>query len=301
MVNADVFTPECLLVPALLTFDGSRAKCGWGNNAGVPLGIQAPANGPWAMRTDFVGNSNDSYWLNNPRALLTGPAPYGFSPLYGKTRVEQKLRSRLGFVQLEEMLAAKPKLAVGDVQALMYPNRVHAAELILPEFLPACLAAGDAALTPACQVLAAWDKRADADSRGAVLFREFWNVASTVNAKWAVPLDPADPVHTPRGLAPAAIPAMILALRAATLKMQNYGFALDARFGDVQGRHQGRDAHTLARRHWRSGRRVQLPAHESDGARWLHGCRLRHQLRPDGHLRRRRPHRAGHPGVRSVG
>ncbi|MFL6710402.1 MAG: penicillin acylase family protein, partial [Massilia sp.] len=227
-VNADMFASDCLLVPALLTFDGARAKCGWGS------GIQSPASGPWAMRTDYVGNSNDSYWLNNPRALLTGPAPYGFSPLYGKTGVEQKLRSRLGFVQLEEMLTRKPKLAVEDVQALMYANRVHAAELILPEFLPACFAASDAALTPACQVLAAWDRRADLDSRGAVLFREFWNVASTLSARWAVALDPADPVHTPRGLAPAAAPGMLSALRAAVLKMQHHGFAPDARLRDVQ-------------------------------------------------------------------
>lgn len=234
LVNADMFASDCLLIPALLTFDGARSKCSGGSDPGVPAGIQPPARGPWTMRTDYVGNSNDSYWLNNPRALLTGPAPYGYFPLYGKTRVEQKLRSRLGFVQLGEMLASKEKLAVEDVQTLMYSNRVHAAELILPDFLPACFAANDSTLTSACQVLAAWDRRADVDSRGAVLFREFWNLASTLSAKWAVPLDPADPVHTPRGVSAGVMPGMLDALRSSVVKMRNYGFALDARLGDVQ-------------------------------------------------------------------
>lgn len=234
LVNGDMFASDCLLIPALLTFDGARSKCAWGNDPTAPAGIQPPAKGPWVMRSDYVGNSNDSYWLNNPRALLTGPAPYGFSPLYGRTRVEQRLRSRLGFVQLEEALAKKPRLAVDDVQQLMFSNRVHAAELVLPELLPACFGAGDAALTAACQVLSAWDRRAELDSRGTVLFREFWNVASGIPAKWAVPLDPADPVHTPRGIAPAAMPQMLIALKGAVLTMQKHGFALDARFGDVQ-------------------------------------------------------------------
>ncbi len=234
LVNADLFASDCLLIPALLTFDGARSRCGWGSDARVPAGIQAPASAPWAMRTDFVGNSNDSYWLNNPRALLKGPAPFGFSPLYGRTGVEQKLRSRIGFIQLEEALLSKPKLRVDDVQALLYANRVYAAELVLPEFLPHCLNSGEPSLIRACEVLSTWDRRADVDSRGAVLFREFWNAASMQPDKWAVPLDPLDPVHTPRGLAQSALPGLLSTLRAAVQKMQGLGVPLDAKLGDVQ-------------------------------------------------------------------
>ena len=233
-VGADKFATDCLVAPMLLMFDGSRSACGWGQDSGAPAGIYAPANGPWMIRTDYVGNSNDSYWLTNPRALLKGPAPFGFSPLYGATGVEQKLRTRIGFRQLEEMLAQRKKLQPGDVQELMFANRVYAAELVLPELLPLCTAAADSALTPACNVLAAWDRRANLDSRGAVLFREFWNLAVAIPGKWALPLNPADPVNTPAGLAPAAAPAMLAALKTAAQKLQALNVPLDGRLGDYQ-------------------------------------------------------------------
>ncbi|WP_426197721.1 penicillin acylase family protein [Massilia sp. DWR3-1-1] len=233
-VDGSLFASDCMLIPGLLTLDGARGRCALGQDGGAPPGIIAPANGPWLMRSDYVGNSNDSYWLSNPHALLTGPAPYGFSPLYGRTGVAQMLRTRVGFLQVEERIAERRPFVIEDVQALMFANRVHAAELILPEFLPSCFGAADPALTPACQALAAWDRRANLDSRGALLFREFWNGASTTPGLWAIPLDPADPVRTPRGLAPAEAPAMLAALRTAVARLQALGIALDSRLGDYQ-------------------------------------------------------------------
>ena len=233
-MNADKFVNGCLLLQAALLFDGSRSSCGWGQDAGAPPGIYAPAKAPWMMRTDYVGNSNDSYWLTNPKALLTGPAPLGFSPLYGRTGVEQTLRTRIGFRQMEDLLAQRSKLTLADMQALAFSNRVYAAELVLPELLTACAALSNELSRQACNVLQAWDRRANVDSRGAVLFREFWSVASSIPNKWANPFNPADPVNTPNGVAPAAMPAMLAALRDAAVKLQSLGIPLDARLGDVQ-------------------------------------------------------------------
>jgi acyl-homoserine-lactone acylase len=233
-VATDKFASNCLLVPQLLTFDGSRAACGWGSDTGVPDGIFAPVNGPWMIRSDYVGNSNDSYWLTNARALMTGPAPLGFSPLYGKTGVEQKLRTRVGFRQLEDELLQRKHLKPDDLQRLAFANRVHAAELVLPQLLPMCESNGDSAIRAACKALASWDRRAELDSRGAVLFREFWNVASAIPGKWATPFNPADPVNTPAGVSTAAAPAMMAALKQAAVKLQRLGIALDARLGDYQ-------------------------------------------------------------------
>ncbi|QOY96832.1 acylase [Massilia sp. UMI-21] len=233
-MNTDKFINGCLLLEAALLFDGSRSSCGLGQDQGAPQGIYGPNNAPWMMRTDYVGNSNDSYWLTNPKALLTGPAPFGYSPLYGSVGVEQSLRTRLGFRQLEELLAQKRTLALADMQALAFSNRVHAAELVLPELLTACAGASDALVRQACTTLQAWDRRADVDSRGAVLFREFWSIASAIPDKWATPFDPADPVHTPQGVAPAAMPAMVAALRSAADKLQSLGVPFDGRLGDYQ-------------------------------------------------------------------
>ncbi|MBD8533314.1 penicillin acylase family protein [Massilia sp. CFBP 13647] len=227
------FGNGCLLLQAALLFDGARSSCAWGQDANAPAGIYSPVNAPWAIRTDYVGNSNDSYWLNNPRALLAGPAPFGYSPLYGRVGVEQSLRTRIGFRQFEELIQVK-KIGLPDMQALAFANRLYAAELVLPELLQACTISGDLVLRQACTALAAWDRRVNVDSRGALLFREFWNTAAAIPNKWAVQFNPADPVNTPYGVAPAAMPAMLAALKSAALKLQGLGIAFDARLGDYQ-------------------------------------------------------------------
>jgi acyl-homoserine-lactone acylase len=234
-VGADKFASNCLLLPALVLFDGARTACAWGQDAGAPPGIYSPANAPWTMRTDYVANSNDSYWLNNASKLLTGPAPLGFSPLYGAVGTEQRLRSRIGFIQLQEAIVQHQRLQLADLQALMFADRIYAAELVLPDVLSACGRSSDTTLVQACAVLAAWDRRVNVDSRGAVLFREFWNSASALPNKWAIPLNPADPVHTPAGVAAAAMPAMLAAVKNAALKLQGFGIPLDGRLGDYQG------------------------------------------------------------------
>jgi acyl-homoserine-lactone acylase len=166
--------------------------------------------------------------------LLTGPAPFGFSPLYGRVGVEQSLRTRIGFKQFEELVAERKKVGLADLQALAFANRVYAAELVLPDLLPACSAGSDQVLLQACAALGAWDRKVNIDSRGAVLFREFWNAAASIPNKWATPFNPADPVNTPYTVAPAAMPAMLAALKTAALKLQSLGIPLDGKLGDYQ-------------------------------------------------------------------
>lgn len=145
------------------------------------------------LRTDYVANSNDGYWVTNARQLLTGPAPLGYSPLYGPVGVAQHLRTRSGFIGIEDMLAERGQVGPQDLQALMFANRVLAAELVLPELLPACMASTDATLLKACTALAGWDRKAELDSRGAVLFREFWNNAARLPGLWSLAFDATDP------------------------------------------------------------------------------------------------------------
>lgn len=234
-VTPEKFASDCMMLPALLMLNGSRAACDWGASHQAPSGIIPPANGPWMVRADYVGNSNDSYWLTNARSLMTGPPPYGFSPLYGRTGIEQKMRTRIGFKQFEEVLARKARVAIEDIQQLAFANRVHAAELVLPQLLPACFAAKDPALTIACNALSGWDRRADLDSRGAVLFREFWNTAAALPDKWAIAFDPQNPVNTPRDVKPAAVAPMLAALKSAAQKLASMNVPLDGRLGDFQG------------------------------------------------------------------
>lgn len=229
-VPAERFASDCFVLPPLLAFDGSRSACGWGSEPGIPPGIFAPAtSGPSLMRGDYVANSNDSFWLTNPRQMLTG-----YSPMYGSAGIPQKLRTRIGFLQMEERLAQGGAVAMEDVRTLAFANRIHAAELVLPDLLAACTAQADPTIQDGCAALAAWDRRAELGSRGAVLFREFWNAADGLPDKWAIAFDPADPIRTPRGMNPSAAPAMFAMLKGAVEKMRALGIPLDRPLGDLQ-------------------------------------------------------------------
>jgi len=248
---AERFASNCMVVPALLGFDGSRSECEWGQDADAPKGLFGAANTPVAIRKDYVANSNDNYWLANAKSPLMGPAPYGYSPLYGQPGTAQSLRTRIGLLQIESALAEGRFLRQDDLQGLLFNNRVYAAELVLPELLKACFKAHDLRLLAPCTVLSAWDRRANVDSRGAVLFREFWNAARVLPGLWSVPFNPADPVNTPRGVAATSTPALLDALRGATDKLQSLGVPLYGRLGDYQTQ-------------TRNGRRIGLPGGQGD-------------------------------------
>ena len=72
----------------VVTLDGSRSACAWENDPGTPVpGIFDASQLPHTIRTDYVENSNDSYWLANP----SDPFP-AYSPIIGDIDTEQGLR-----------------------------------------------------------------------------------------------------------------------------------------------------------------------------------------------------------------
>ena len=142
-----------------------------------------------------------------------------------------RLRSQLS---LELAAGAGDGLTPEDVIELKHSPRVLMAERVLDELLRAAKAAEDRGLAEAVHVLGAWDRRAAADSRGAVLFERwaamyFGEVADSL--RWREPWDPANPVTTPIGLGDAT--AAVGALRGAVASLEDDGIALDARWGDV--------------------------------------------------------------------
>ncbi len=91
-------TFELLRLPVL---DGSRSSCEWGSDPdAVQDGIFGPGNLPSLFRSDYVTNSNDSYWLANPEAPLEG-----FDRIIGDEETARSLRTRLGLVMVRERLA----------------------------------------------------------------------------------------------------------------------------------------------------------------------------------------------------
>lgn len=223
----------------LTVLDGSRSECDWQHDPRSPVAGWLPIERmPVAVRRDWVQNSNESFWLSNP--AIEWPE---ITPLVGWTGTAQSLRTRAGLYEIGQRLAGSDGVAthatvgIGEVQAMLFRNRNHAAHVVLDDLLGVC---GNAAGEPAragCAVLAAWDRHNNLESRGQYVFREWWRTASAIEGLWKRPFDPADPLNTPAGLATddAGVRAALLAaLEDSVARVRTAGFALDATLGEVQ-------------------------------------------------------------------
>ena len=225
--------------------DGSTTSCDLGTDpdAAVP-GIFGPDNLPIRFRDDYVTNSNNSYWLANPAQPLTG-----FPRIIGDEKTQRTLRTRIGLIQVAQRLAGTDGLpgkgfTTKRLWKVMFGNRVYGGELVRDDLVSACtqtptVTATDGQsvdLTGACAALAGWDLKANLDSTGLQVFREF---VAAGGLKFAVPFDVSHPVTTPRTL-DTTDPAVLKALADAVEKLQ--GIPLDAPLGQVQTESRGSEA-----------------------------------------------------------
>jgi acyl-homoserine-lactone acylase len=174
----------------LITLDGSTSRCDWRTARGTPVpGILPASQEPHTIRTDYVENSNDSYWLANPSHPFKA-----FSPVVGPIDVEQGLRTRLGNEMIAERIAGtdglgKPKFTIATLQAMWENDRSLLAELVLKPLVAACLKAPEQTasngtpvdLTQACGALAGYEKYENGDlgASGGWLFEDWSNQSPT--------------------------------------------------------------------------------------------------------------------------
>ncbi|GAA5787393.1 penicillin acylase family protein [Chitiniphilus shinanonensis] len=211
--------------PLTPVLDGSRADCNWLDEAGAAQpGAMPTARLPGLLRTDYVANMNDSYWLTNAAQPLEG-----FPAVLGGERQPLSLRTRLGHA-IAKSFVARPESATPALlrrlerQAL--DAQAYSATLFKDDALrgactqpvvtlragPVRVAAqGDTVappaprqveVAPACRVLRAWDNAGSADARGALLWEAFWErVEQTPEAeRYRVPFASDTPLTTPSGL-----------------------------------------------------------------------------------------------------
>lgn len=150
-----------------------------------PHGIIQNANNPpwWASPEDWIdASAYASYYQHGPLAL----------------------RPQLAL----DLLGGKAKYSVQDVLDLKFNTRMLLAERVLPDLLSALRAEAmpSEEARAALETLQRWDRRVAADSRGAVLFKRFWDsYAESIPQPYAVPWNENEPTATPRGLADPAI------------------------------------------------------------------------------------------------
>lgn len=228
-------------------FRGNTSDCEWMTDEDSAAdGLVGASNQPYLMRSDYVVNSNDSYWLVNHEETIEGiPA------VMGDTEDERTLRTRSGMRMVQERVDGSDGLGgnsfnIDNVVTMALSNQNHAGQLLRDGIVTLCEANPSVELdgetvdiSAACPVLAAWDLHSDLDSRGAHLFREI--MRSGGGSRWlpedynfTVAFDIEDPVHTPRGLDTENNPAVLEDLATAVKVLDDAGIALDARLGDIQ-------------------------------------------------------------------
>lgn len=226
-------TPHSAAIAKLaILLDGSRSACNWEVAAATPQpGLMPARNQAATTRRDYLTNSNDSYWLSNPHAPHAA-----LSPILGNHARELSLRTRSNFIETEAMLAAS-KVDNDRAKAMVFANKSLAADLAVAPLLQLCADTPQprAEVGRGCTILNNWDRRFEADSRGAALFWQLWPKISSMDSLWTVPFDPADPVHTPRDLAIAANrDKLIAAIGDAVTALDKAGIDPAAPWGTVQ-------------------------------------------------------------------
>jgi acyl-homoserine-lactone acylase len=182
-----------------------------------------------------VQNTNDPPWNTSwPDTLDPDKYPSYVAPRTISFRAERSLR----------MLYEDPKITYDNFIAYKHSTRAELADRILPDLLTAAAKFGTPIAKEAADVLAKWDRQAEADSRGAVLFyhwaMQFMTPSLGSQAGFAVPYEIKSPLTTPRGLKDPEKAVQQLDT-AANDTVRFYG-ALDVPWGDVMRfRHAGLD------------------------------------------------------------
>jgi acyl-homoserine-lactone acylase len=192
-------------------------------------------NAPRYSGTDYVQNSNDSFWLTNTNAPITG-----VSPLYGSVDNQQSLRSRMAHQLLADSAGSDGLFTPEEVEQALLSNRSYLAENIMTELLTICQAQGDTAvsvgatnvdISAGCAALALWDGKMNKDSSSAHLFREFAFLFNK-NPQWTTSFSSDNATMTPSGLTNNM--TTLEQFAQAILNVESAGLALDATLSSVQ-------------------------------------------------------------------
>jgi acyl-homoserine-lactone acylase len=202
---------QALAATGVMVLDGSTSQCAWQNAQSAII----PATSlPTLTRSDFVQNSNDSAWLTNPAAPLTG-----YPAIVSIDGQPLNPRTRLGLGQLAKTIGAGTKVTADLLLDFAFSDRAFHAGTLLADLRALCAASTATNLARGCQTLASWDGTASLASIGWPLFREWRRALDNAASEndldyWTVPFDPNDPIATPRGLR-IADPAVATAARGA--------------------------------------------------------------------------------------
>lgn len=173
----------------------------------------------------WLQNANDPPWTTTfPLALNPNDFPSYMAPRFMHFRAQRSAR----------MLMEDDRISFEELIQYKLSTRLELADRLLDDLIPAARQQGSELVRRAAEVLAAWDRNADAESRGAVLFQTWFRELSRrsgASSPFAIKWSEASPLTTPDGLADPS--TAVAALEAAASKVEaDYG-RLDVPWGEV--------------------------------------------------------------------
>jgi acyl-homoserine-lactone acylase len=187
-------------------------------------------------KTGWLQNANDPPWTATvPSPLDPGEFPSYMAPSFMHFRAQQSA----------SLLANDEKVSFDELIEYKHWTRMLLADRLLDDLIPAAREHGNDIARAAADVLERWDRKADADSKGAVLFERWAQEMNLGRAIYAIdersrilmsetfvePWNPRTPLSTPDGLANPAQAATVLADVAE--KLEEERGSLSVAWGDV--------------------------------------------------------------------
>jgi acyl-homoserine-lactone acylase len=189
------------------------------NYMGLPRVVNPPSG--------WLQNANDPPWTTT----LPLPLDHRFYPAYMAPPPSMSFRAQ----HSARMLEADARITYEELLQYKHSTRMSAADHFLLDLLAAARQSSDADARAAAEVLERWDRNADAESRGAVLFLHFMRALQSqrwpTGSPFEVPWTASAPLATPDGLSDPQQAVRLLAETARGVR-DRFG-ALDVPWGDV--------------------------------------------------------------------
>jgi acyl-homoserine-lactone acylase len=170
----------------------------------------------------WLQNANDPPWTTTFPYVLD-PKDY---PAYMAPKTAMDFRAQ----HSAKILARDRNISLPELIEYKYSTRMELSDRLLDDLIPLAQKQDNPRVRRAAKVLQAWDRQANAKSRGAVLFA-FWDEEMDFPNAFAIPWSEKKPLATPDGLKEPQ--AALKALDAAAAKVESIYSKLDIPWGKV--------------------------------------------------------------------
>lgn len=174
----------------------------------------------------WLQNTNDPPWTATlPQRLNKSDYPSYFAPSsLGET--ENIFRPQRSL----QMLRGDKPISLEETIADKFSSRLELADRLLDDLIPAARQLGNQLGLQAADVLETWDRQANADSRGAVLF-SLWALSMEPSELFATPWNENAPLTTPDGI--GNLNAAVAVLEGVAAQIRSLYGALDVPWGEA--------------------------------------------------------------------